>query len=181
MPEFRTTVAGDRPRRDRPDLSVEYRRGVSPTWDVGGRLYGAGVSVDARHLAVRGDAVEATVGVGARGGLPTDVSDYGSLASYEIALEPAARVGINVSRKSQLAVGVTTGLVYVSDSVGSSSGKLVKRGVSFVPELTFAFDIGISDGFHVVPQIGAASFVGSDSFVISDDTIRLRAALGFYF
>jgi hypothetical protein len=58
---------------------------------------------------------------------------------------------------------------------------LDRSGLSLAPSLTVALDIGLGDGFHIVPEIGAQTFIGSDSFNYSDDTVRLRAALGFYF
>lgn len=182
VPEFRTAQTNDRPARDRPDLRIEYRRGVSPTWDFGGHANLAGLGLDARGLIAKSDAVDASAGLGVRGGLPTHATDTSVLSSYEFAIEPALRVGANIGPKSQLALGIVPSLVFVNDVVYAASGeKVAKPDFVFVPEMTLAIDIGVSDSFHIAPQIGAASFIGVDSFTLTDDSIRLRAALGFYF
>lgn len=178
VPEVRASHTYDRPLVWQPDFAVEYRRGLNERWDLGGRANLLGIGVDGRYLAFTSEDVDVSLGIGARGGLPSEIRDAHFGAPYEIAAEPALRVGVHLSRRSQVGIGITPAIVF-GNNVGDSG--LVRRGFSFVPEATLAVDIGFSDRFHLVPQVGAATFVGSDSFVLTDDTVRLRAALGFYF
>lgn len=159
-----------------PDLSVEYRRGMTDTFDLGGRVFALGGALDGRYLLRRSEDAEVSLGAGFSASSPR-VYLPSAHAGYELAFDPQVRVGVNISRKSQLAVGIIPSLVYVREDLEP----LHKNGIMFVPTATLAFDLGFSDSFHVVPEVSASSFVGSDSFRATDDTVRLRAALGFYF
>lgn len=178
VPELAAGHAYDRSIGPQPGGSVEYRRGLSDALDVGGRVFLVGAAVDARHVLTRADTVETSFGLGGRVGASTFTSD--PWVGYEIAVEPALRLGVNVSQASQLAFALVPALVYSRNQVAGAAD-IVKKGVSFAPELVVAFDVGLSDAVHIVPLVGATSFVGSDSFHFTDDTARLRAALGFYF
>jgi|GEM_PF-4748630 len=162
-----------------PNAFVEYRRGVADGWDVGGRLTVASIAIDTRRAVVRSDAVEASLGAGGRFGLPADRPGYDLQVedALEGALEPDARIGIAIGRRSQLAFALRPAVVYARTAVADHE----KRGLSLRPRLVMAFDIGVTDGFHVVPELSAETFVGADSFYVRDDTLRLRAGLGIYF
>lgn len=147
---------------------------------MGGRIYKVGAAIDTRHRLTKDDDVETAVGLGVRVAGVDDVK-FVSSGFYEIGVEPDFRLGLDISRKSQLAFGLTPAVVYSDDSRSSTYGPIPRSGLSLSPRLTIAVDVGISDGFHIVPEVSATTFVGSDSFRIDDDTVFWRAALGFYF
>lgn len=172
---------GQTPDRDYPergDLFVEYRRGLTDRWDLGGRAHVLGGSLDARHLLTRARYVETGIGVGVRAGA---IPENAELRGAEYAFEPAFRLGLDVSPRVQIGVGVVPGLGYRRDTREGAVMTFTKRGFVFTPELALALDLGVSDGFHIVPMVAANTYVGVDSFEITDDTVRVRTGVGFYF
>ncbi len=158
--------------------SVEYRRGFEAcSCDVGAKLRFLGGEIGTRWSLAKSDAAEGSVGLAVRGGTLFYTMD--TTTGFDSAVDPSFRMGVNVSKKSQLAFGVTPSLVYAHES--QANGAVTRNGISVAPSLTVAMDVGVSNGFHVVPEVGAQTFIGSDSFHYTDNTIRLRAAVGFYF
>lgn len=94
VPELRATHTYDRDAHVDPGLGVEYRRGLSETWDLGGRVHTFGAGVDARKLVSRARAAETSVGIGAHFGSPPERWSAPTSGGYEVALEPAFRVGV---------------------------------------------------------------------------------------
>ena len=165
-----------------PTLQLDYRRGLSKNVDLGGDAGPTSVAIGARFALAKTAPVELSIGTHVRARFGKPLNWFPAADPYAIALEPEARIGLNASTVGQLGFFVKPALVYMRDaSFQAATVAGTKSGVSLWPEAGLAFDWRLGKQLHLVTTLSLTTFIGSDSFYLSDDTLRINGSAGLFF
>lgn len=167
-------------------VHVDYRTGLSDRWDLGGHLSFIDARIGPRTQLARDSRVEASLGTEGYITLPRPA---GNLVAdgFASGLEVPLRLGVNISRRSQVGLGVAPRLAYAREVrstknlLSSAVTRYEKSGLLYSGRATLAVDIGLSDHVHLVPYASAEVFYGTSSFTTMTDTVLYQAGLDVSF
>ena len=182
----RAVVGGDLPSVAEgysPLVAFEYRRGVADRVDVGGEVSNTNAALGARVSLAKARTVEVSIGLHVRGtaARPLGIIPFFEGHHYSLSAEPDVRAGVNLSHAVQLGFFFRPALVYTLPDAEPASVIPERRGLSLSPELGLAIDLRLGKQVHLVPVVSLATFLGSDSRFLSDDTLVGTSSLALYF